>query len=102
MKKLPKKVTILGRTFTVKMATPEELLKETGVSAVGGMNYSRRLIWVQKDMSDDDTLVTYFHECVHAATFITGLNQITSREMTEIWCETMANTFSDVFIKKKK
>lgn len=100
MKKLPKKVTILGRVFTVKLVSSEVLANEVGQGSVGGMNYSRRLIWVQNDMSWDDTLVTYFHECVHAATFIVGLNQVTSRDLAEVWCETMANTFRDVFVKK--
>jgi hypothetical protein len=98
-KKIPKKVTILGQVFTVKIVDAGTLQKETGFSSVGGMNFSRRIILVKNNMSADDTWLTFLHECVHVGTFMAGLNQVTIPEVQEIWCETLANTFMDIFVR---
>lgn len=93
-----KSITILGRTFKIKKMSQDNLAIEIGsTGAVGAMSYSEKLILIAEGLTEEDELLVTVHEAIHAAQFITGLNQITDPLMAEIWCETMANTFLDLF-----
>ena len=94
--KIPKSIVILGRKFSVKMATSDQLKEATGFASVGACNYSKKLILLHKEMSKEDQLITLFHEVAHVIQITVGLSQVTTPEMTEVWCETMANGFLDL------
>ena len=73
------------------------ILKElTGMNAVGACDYSGKKIYILKGMSKDDQMITLFHETAHAIQAVVGLNQITSPDLAEVWCESMANGFMDL------
>lgn len=94
--RIPKTVTILGRKFVVKLTDANKLKEATGVNSVGGCNYSMKQILILKDMSKEDQVLTLFHEVAHVIQITAGLNQVTSPDMIEVWCETMANGFMDL------
>lgn len=97
-KKLPRSVTILGRTFTVKSGlTAEQItaLMPDKSSPLGAMCYSKRLILIQTHEDPEEELVTYLHEVGHCVQYIVGLALVTNPDMAEVWCESMANGFYD-------
>jgi hypothetical protein len=96
--KIPKSVTILGRKFKVhNNLTPEQMKKYVPECPLGAMNYSEKLIAIQAHKCKEEQFVTYFHECCHAAQYISGLNMTINHEMAEVWCEATANMMIDVF-----
>lgn len=107
--KIPKKVTILGRTFKVLQLSETQIREETGVdNAEGAVNYRKRRISLRKDLPEDEMLITFLHECHHAIDYITGFSQVTGGDIFEIAAESRANGFFDVFkslgptVKKRK
>ncbi len=94
--RFPKSVTILGRKFAVKLVTTEKLIAVTGQRSVGALDFSGKTIYILKDLSRDEQFLTLYHEVAHAVQSTVGLDQITSPELAEIWCESMANGFMDL------
>lgn len=99
-KKLPRKVVILGRTFTVKSSLSEEQMRKAmpdNSCPLGAMNYSEKVILVRKHHCPEEELITFIHECLHAMQYTVGLSQVTDGHMQEIWCESGAAAMFDVF-----
>lgn len=94
--KIPKSITVLGRKITIHLVDSEKLRELTGMGAVGACDYSGKKIYILKDMSREDQILTLFHETAHAIQSVVGLNQITTPDLIEIWCESMANGFMDL------
>lgn len=102
--KIPKKVSILGRSFDVfNDLTREQMAKAVndGSCPYGAMNFSERKILVMKHLNKDEQFVTFLHEINHAILFITGANQTMTPREIEIDCETKANGFFDAFVQMK-
>ena len=98
--KIPKQVTILGKTFKVKQVSAQEIEKKYNGRAYGIMDFSSKLIYIDKSLNPEDMLSTYLHECCHVVTYIVGLNQVIPGDLMEILCESMANGIMDVLNTK--
>ena len=62
---LPKKIMINGREYNVK----ERDNKETGATSLGTFDCRQSIIWIEKGLSDDQTLSTLIHEAIEAIDF---------------------------------
>jgi orotidine-5'-phosphate decarboxylase len=101
--KLPKSVTILGRKFKVEVADRDKISKITGTNRPdGALSYMKKIIMVAEDLDEDETLVTFLHECNHAIDYISGFSQILTSNEFELLAETRGNGFADVFKALKK
>jgi len=98
----PVKVNVLGRSFKVKYVTAEILLKRSGFSAVGLMDWEKREILIFKDLNERERRLCLYHEMAHVVHYVTGLNQIIAPELQEILCETTASLIEDVVNCKLK
>jgi hypothetical protein len=88
---------ILGRRFKVKYVGRGTLDSLSGDSnATACTDFYSRTILIDKSLPKHEKRIALFHEATHCAQHITGLNQVTTPEMQEIWCETMANLFEDL------
>lgn len=96
------KVSILGRSFRVKFVTLEILLKRSGQSAIGCLDWEKREILIYKDLNDRERALCLYHEFTHAVHYATGLNQIITPEIQEILCETTASLIEDVMAMQEK
>ena len=74
---LPRSVKILGQVFTV------ELVKDLGEDGehFGETQGDDRKILINKEQSLISAHRTLYHECIHAALHITGLNQLLSDKL---------------------
>jgi len=102
--KILNSVTILGRKFRVRNNLSEDQMKGLlgdGTCPLGAMNFSLMLIAIREHKNKSEQAVTFFHECLHAMQYITGLSQITNTDVAEIWCESGANAMLDVFKQMK-
>lgn len=102
--KIPKQVTILGRKFAVlNDLSPEQMRRLSGDDTVpmGMMKYSDKQILILKHHCKNEQVITFLHEVNHIMRFTVGLNQITNKDLAEIWCESSANAMFDV-IKSMK
>lgn len=102
--KLPKKVNILGREFTVELKDGLEVGKIAGYnhSVSGAMNFHKKLILISNSLTKEDTIITFLHECHHAISYITGQSQVVNNDRFEIDAECFANGFYDVFKSLRK
>lgn len=96
---IPKSVTILGRKFSVKILTRDQINKKMNRTdgPEGGIHYLKREIVLAKDLPKEEMIVTFLHECNHAIDCITGFSQTLSCNEFEIMAETRATGFYDVF-----
>lgn len=95
--KIPKKITILGRSFDVQLVGEKWFDSNNLSGACGALNFSKRSIAIKNTLSKEDKLVTLLHECHHAIDYICGFSQAVSGERFEIEAESRANGFYDVF-----
>lgn len=96
MKKLPSKITILGRNYRITEVSMQKMQQTTETPSMGAVDWSTRRILIIKDMTNEDKLLTLAHEIVHIGMNTAGLDQVTNRKIQEIICETMANSFMDL------
>ncbi len=98
---IPKTITILGRKYTVIRNVSSKKLNELNDTEDRDLwalaVLSDKKIYIATHKTKEEEYVTFFHECVHVAEKIVGLDQITNKKIREIWCETMGNMMYDVF-----
>ena len=102
--KIPKKITILGRTFKVfNNLTQEQMTKRIGDGScpMGATNYSMREILILKHQNKNEQIVTLLHEINHIIQMTSGENQTMTAREVEIDCEIKAQGFYDAFMQMK-
>lgn len=100
--KIPSKVNILGRNIKVVRQTSVEIQKEMGFKADGYLDWDKKTIFICKDLTPYEALITFYHETSHVAHYVVGLNQVLAPEMQEIISEVTANLIYDLTKGKKQ
>lgn len=102
--KIPKKITILGRTFKIYNNLSHEQMRakmSDGSCPYGAMNYSRREILILKHENKNEQIVTLLHEINHIIQMTSGENQTMTAREVEMDCEIKAQGFYDAFMQMK-
>lgn len=86
--KIPKKVTIFGKKFKVKIVDTHEF--------AGLMDSEKATIYLSIHQSDQQLIATFFHEAYHAMHWRIGLNQALSRDMLEVLAESQATLLMEI------
>jgi|688.fasta_scaffold444643_2 hypothetical protein len=95
-KKMPSKLTILGRSYKLKLVSEKKMIELIEVPAWAAVDFTNKQILIQETLSEEEMMISLFHEIGHIAQVVTGINQVISQEMQEILCETMANSMIDL------
>jgi Zn-dependent peptidase ImmA (M78 family) len=96
MKKFPKKISVLGRSYKVKFLPFEKLTIIAGEESFACVDYSNHVIFIAENLSEYEKMISLFHEMAHICQITVGLNQVISPDLQEIICESMANSFADL------
>jgi len=95
-KTFPKKMVILGRKFKISVVNKTKLCTITTPDAVACVDFSDNHVYIWDELSDEQKMLSLFHELSHICHVTVGLDQVISDELQEILCETMANAFGDL------
>lgn len=90
--KIPKKISILGRVFTIREV--EKVIVD-GVEASGSCCVENRLIELEKGLSLSQKMGLLAHEIGHAGIVIFGIDQKFSEKETEIFCQMIRALIED-------
>lgn len=101
-KKIPAKLSILGRSYKVVYASADVMKKQIGQGVEGAICFDQKKIYILDELSDEEKILTTIHECVHSIAHTIGLNQILDAGMQEVLCESVANGMHDLFKQIKQ
>ena len=87
---------ILGRVYKIKIVTKTKLMTITSGNAVACVDFSDQTVYIWDELSDEQKMLSLFHELSHIAHVVVGLDQVINAKIQEILCETMANAFGDL------
>lgn len=90
--KIPKKISILGRDFTV---TEVEKVMVGGVEASGSCCAENRLIEIESGQSLQQKMGILAHEMGHAGLVIFGLDQKFTDKECEVFCQLIRAVVED-------
>jgi Zn-dependent peptidase ImmA (M78 family) len=93
--KIPKQITILGRTIKVQELSKEEIDK-ISMGAQGSYNYKEKRIVILKTLDHTEKILTLMHEVHHVISFIGGFSQIEDKDIFEVRAELYAGGFLDL------
>ena len=96
--RIPKKVMILGRQFTVKVVAE---IHADGKVASGSCSWVNKEIEIEKGLPINEQLGILAHEMAHATLDINGLAETLTPKEVEIICQTCRSVVED-FIKAFK
>jgi Zn-dependent peptidase ImmA (M78 family) len=92
-KKFPKAITILGRKIKIKQGAN---LVYMGQACLGLCNYDEKVIYLEKNQSDEMKYDTLVHECTHFMLELTGISQKLNDSENEIFCQLFTALYSDI------
>lgn len=92
-KKFPTSITILGRKVKIKQGRG---LVYMGQPCLGLCNYDEKVIYLEKEQSDEMKLDTLVHESSHFFLELTGISQKLSESENEIYCQVITALFNDL------
>lgn len=92
-KKFPTSITILGRKVKIKQGRG---LIYMGQPCLGLCNYDEKIIYLEKEQSDEMKLDTLVHEASHFFLELTGISQKLSDSENEIYCQVITALFNDL------
>ncbi len=81
-------VSVLGVNFIVKYS---DLSKE---ELCGDCDVNKRIIRISTHITPDEQVSTLFHECIHAALGIAGINNLITEEVEEAIVCCIENAFN--------
>lgn len=96
MKKLPRKINVMGHDYAIKIVPPEKMLmhgKQKGdvqilsYGALGECEYPTRIIRLSNLVGGELLYYTLLHELRHAYQFEAGWTQILGTQAMELDCE---------------
>jgi hypothetical protein len=91
--KMPKKLTIFGKTVKVKVVElPEDTCGD----------FEKNVIRIRKSLSHDEQMGTLIHEIFHAILYNINISQIMPHELEEIIIENFTETLTQLFELKLK
>lgn len=95
MRKLPPKfsLNVFGQRTQVTLV--KNLALHFG--CVGQYNPQNKTIQLESDQSNDELCKSLIHESIHAMAHRTGISQSISRELEEIFAESVSNLIFDNF-----
>lgn len=92
-KKFPTSITILGRKVKIKQGRG---LVYMGQPCLGLCNYDEKIIYLEKEQSDEMKYDTLLHEIHHFYLEFTGFSQKMSDAENEIACQMFTALFNDI------
>lgn len=92
-KKFPTSITILGRKVKIKQGRG---LVYMGQPCLGLCNYDEKVIYLEKEQSDEMKLDKLVHEASHFFLELTGISQKLSESENEIYCQVITALFNDL------
>lgn len=96
-KKLPRKISILGKKYSLKIVNEKTMgITTNGVSAFGCIDLNLNKILLLEGQTQEQLLLTLMHEVIHLSNSIVGLDQVISLELQEIQCESSSNAIMDL------
>lgn len=99
--KIPKSITILGRKIKISKVSPEILRQLSGIEASGLFDGDDLVIYLNRELSEREMLITLNHEFGHSLLNTVGISQVISPELAEIICDSFANGIFDLVISLK-
>lgn len=93
MRKIPKKISILGREYKIKQGVN---LIFNGVPVLGLCDSDKKVIYIEKNQSPEGKFATLCHECTHGFLYISGLDQKLSDSENELYCQLFTALFEDI------
>ena len=104
MKKLPKSITILGRTIPIK-SLPSDKIKQLYPqfehAPQGLWDSAERVIVINNQFPIKDQFYTLLHELHHSAFTVVGLDLIINPDLQEILVQTCASVAEDILNQAK-
>lgn len=92
-KKIPSSIIILGRKVKIKQGRG---LTYMGQPCLGLCSYDEKVIYLEKDQSDEMKMDTLIHEATHFFLELTGISQKLSDSENEIYCQVITAFFNDI------
>ena len=93
MKKLPSSVNIFGRKIKVKQG---KNLAYEGQLILGLCDYSKNMIYIEANQTEQSKIETLHHEIVHYFLIMTGMDQRLAESEIEMYCQLIANLIKDL------
>jgi Zn-dependent peptidase ImmA (M78 family) len=93
MRKIPKSITILGRTIKIK--TGKNLYFQ-GEPCLGLCDYDNRIIYLEQNQSPQCMKDTLCHEAVHFFLILCGMDQRMSDSEVEMYCQLVTALINDL------
>lgn len=98
MKKLPKKISVLGQVYSLKLV--EGLMERDQLE--GYVSPHEYLICVDKSLKGQVLRRVLLHELAHAYAFECGLHEFLSGQSLEMFCQTFSSLISHLFLTRNK
>jgi hypothetical protein len=102
--KIHKRVKVLGETYKIMFI--KDLVDKDGKICDGLTTFDPKIIHIMKDLNDEDTMETLFHEINHAILFESGVVQGNlSDDLEEVIVQQIAKCYNSIFdlsFKKRK
>lgn len=92
-KKFPSSITILGRKVKIKQGVG---LTYNGQPCLGLCNYDEKVIYLEKNQSEQMKYETLMHEATHFLLELSGISQKLSDGENEIYCQVFTAFFTDI------
>lgn len=92
-KKIPSSLTILGRKVKIKQGFN---LVYMGQPCLGLCNYDEKIIYLEKNQSDEMKTDTLIHEATHFFLELSGISQKLSDSENEMYCQLVTAFFNDI------
>jgi Zn-dependent peptidase ImmA (M78 family) len=101
MKKLPRKITVMGRDIPIKYVSK----KKVGAmiqNAEGIWDSYERCIYINKEAPRNIQLYYIYHEIGHAMKNFVGLDQVIQAEFQEVIVQSYATLIEDILKQSHK
>jgi Zn-dependent peptidase ImmA (M78 family) len=92
-KKFPSSITIMGRKLKIKQGSG---LIYQGQQVLGLCDYDKKMIYIEKNQTDESKVDTLIHEATHYFLILAGLDQRLSESENEIYCQLITAFFNDL------
>jgi len=92
-KKIPSSITVFGRKVLIKQG---HNLMYDGKRCLGLCDYDNRIIYLEKDQSEEMMLDTLLHELQHFFLEFSGFSQKMSESENEVSCQLFTAFYQDL------
>jgi Zn-dependent peptidase ImmA (M78 family) len=92
-RKFPSSITIMGRKLKIKQGSG---LVYQGQQVLGLCDYDKKMIYIEKNQTDESKFDTLIHECTHFFLILAGMDQKISESENEMYCQLITAFFNDL------